>query len=93
MAGACGSCGKPVNSCNCGCNSWNVPGWIVERWNEVIFNGLLWRMMMQPNKPYTNTELGVFHGQRWRGGCADARGATLQHNVYDAQNWRFPAFA
>lgn len=93
MTGACGNCGKPVNSCSCGCNTWNVPGWIVERWNEVIFNGLLWRMMMQPGKPYTNTELGVFHGQRWRGGCADARGATLQHNVYDAQNWRFPAFA
>ena len=80
------------DNCGCGAN-WGVPAWILERWDEVLLNGLLWRMMMQQGKSYTNTELGVFHGQRWRAGLSDARGATRQQNVYDGQTWRYPEYA
>lgn len=89
--GSCGGCGNSVNKCCC--DNWGIPGWILTRWNEVFFDGLLYRMMMQPQKPYTNTELGLYHGQRFRAGMADARGATKQQNLYDGQAWRFPAFA
>lgn len=89
LASAC-SCQQLSDKCGC---TWGIPEWILTRWNEVFFDGLLWRMMMQPAKPYTNTEIGLFHGQRWRMGLADARAAAKQKNVYDGQAWQFPAFA
>lgn len=67
-----------------------VPGWIVDRYNDVLLDGVLSRMMSQAAKPYTSDKLAIFHGNSFRSGKSKARIEALRGNVYRAQNWNFP---
>lgn len=66
------------------------PAWVLAKYRECILDGLLGRMMSQPNKPYTNTQMSVFHMRKFRQSTASARVEWTRNNNYRAQAWAFP---
>jgi hypothetical protein len=70
-----------------------VPAELLTKFYEPLTEGLLGRMMVQPAKPYSNSELGVFHQRRFRNLMAIARVEQLHASTFNVQNWRFPRFA
>lgn len=69
------------------------PAWILQRHRDVILDGLLGKMMTQPNKPFTNQQTGVYHLRRFISGYSAARVEVQRNNAYRGQAWRFPGFA
>lgn len=66
------------------------PDWILSKYRDVIEDGVLGRMMSQPNKPYTNLPLAQFHTRQFTSGVSTARVDAKTQNVYGAQTWRYP---
>lgn len=66
------------------------PAWVLAKYRDAILDGLLGAMMSQPNKPYTNTQLGVFHMRKFIQKTASARVEWTRNNNYRAQAWAFP---
>lgn len=66
------------------------PAWVLAKYRECILDGLLGRMMSQPGKPYTNTQMSVFHMRKFRQSTASARVEWTRSNTYRAQAWAFP---
>lgn len=56
----------------------------------VILDGVLGKMMMQPNKSYTNDTYATYHLRRFRNGMAGAKTAALRRNTFGSQAWSFP---
>lgn len=66
------------------------PDWVLPRWHTGILDGLLGRMMSQPQKPYTSEKHAAYHLKRFRDAIAQARTAALRQHTLGAQAWRFP---
>lgn len=69
------------------------PAWVLAKYRAVILDGLLGRMFSQPSKPWTNTQLSVFHMRKFTSKVASARVEWTRNNNYRQQAWRFPSFA
>jgi len=67
-----------------------VPEWIVKKYHIQLADGLLYRMMSQPAKPFSNERLSVLHGRKFRNGIARARVEGNHKNTYNAQRWQYP---
>ncbi len=67
------------------------PAWILSKYGTTIQDGLIGRMMAQPNKPYTNLQLSVYHMRAFKSGISQARIEWTRNNTYRQQAWRFPA--
>jgi hypothetical protein len=68
------------------------PAWILGRYRNVLQDGLLGRMMTQPNKPYTNAQMAVWHTRKFISGTSAARIEVERNNTFRQQAWRFPGF-
>ncbi len=66
------------------------PAWVLAKYRDCILDGLLGKMMSQPGKPYTNTQLSVFHMRKFVTQVASARVEWTRNNTYRAQAWAFP---
>ena len=66
------------------------PAWVLAKYRDCILDGLLGGMMSQPGKPYTNTQLGVFHMRKFIQKTASARVEWTRNNTYRTQAWAFP---
>jgi len=66
------------------------PAWVLAKYREAILDGLLGRMMTQPSKPYTNSQMAVFHMRKFVQAAASARVEWARNNTYRAQAWAFP---
>jgi len=66
------------------------PGWILLRYREVFFDGILARMMSQIAKPYSNPKMAVFHMRKYKSGVAQIRTDVLRENRKGVQAWMFP---
>ncbi len=60
------------------------------RYYDVLLDGVLFMMMGQMAKPYTNLVLSRYHGQRFRNGMNKAKTLASVGNAPDARSWRFP---
>lgn len=69
------------------------PLWVLQRYRDTILDGLLGRMMTQPNKPFSNTQMAIYHTRKFNSGVSHARVETSRNNTYRQQAWRFPGFA
>jgi hypothetical protein len=69
------------------------PAWVLAKYRNVILDGLLGKMFSQPNKPWTNSQMSVFHMRRFNSKVASARVEVQRNNKYRAQAWVFPGFA
>ena len=68
----------------------SVPDWLIEKYQDVLQEGLLERMMIQPAKPYANAQGAMLHGRRYRQGAILARAEVKHGFVSGANNWTFP---
>lgn len=68
----------------------NFPSWILATYQVDIEDGVLARMMSQPAKPYSNTQLALFHQRRFTSATAVARAEAQRRYTYGGQVWRFP---
>jgi len=66
------------------------PEWILTKYGMGILDGVLGRMMAQPAKPYTNTQLAAAHLMAFRRTISIAGTESLHRNVHNAQAWMFP---
>lgn len=66
------------------------PDWLLPIWHVGLLDGLLGKMMIQPNKSYTDKQQGAYHLKRFRDAIARARVSKLRANTNGAQAWRFP---
>jgi hypothetical protein len=67
-----------------------IPDWLLAKWGDGIFEGVLGRLQLQPNKPYTDNTMAMFHLKRFRSAMQQARTAALHLNTYGTNAWRFP---
>jgi hypothetical protein len=67
-----------------------MPDWAMERHWPAFLDGLLFRMMSQPGKPYTSAQTALFHGRRWQSRKSQAKVEAMRNNLYGAQAWSFP---
>ncbi|QGM46122.1 hypothetical protein [Methylocystis heyeri] len=66
------------------------PHWVEQRHGDTIMHGLLYRMMAQVQKPYSNLAGAQFHGTKFRAGCAYAKNEKQHGNIRGGQAWAFP---
>jgi len=66
------------------------PEWVLDLYMNDITDGVLGRMMSQPAKPYSNTQLAAFHTRSFQSAIATARVESNRRYAYGAQRWRFP---
>jgi len=70
----------------------SFPDWVLAKYRGVFLNGILGKMMSQPAKPYTNTQLSVYYIKQFNSGKSAARVDAQRANVFRAQAWKFPSF-
>ena len=58
---------------------------------EAILSGVLYRLLNQPAKPYTNLELAAYHEKRFRSYIAEYAGKA-KTGQNGAGSWTFPGF-
>ncbi len=66
------------------------PSSVLDIWGHYILDGLVGRAMLQPNKSWSNPQIGLQHYQRFRDGAGRARVDTAKRNTVGAQAWAFP---
>lgn len=71
----------------------NIPDWITSKYMQVFIEGMIYRLMSQPAKPYSNSTMAVYHMRKFRDGCAVARAQIQKSNLYGGQAWRYPGIA
>ncbi len=67
------------------------PSWILDNYFDVLFSGLLYRMLVQPAKPYSNAALAAVYYKVYLKGRGLAAADVVRSNVYNNQSWAFPA--
>lgn len=67
-----------------------APDWVLPIWHVGILDGLLGKMMIQPNKSYSNQTQGAYHLKRFRDAISRARVSKLRANTNGTQAWTFP---
>lgn len=67
-----------------------APHWVLPIWHVGLLDGLLGKMMTQPNKSYSNLTQGAYHLKRFRDAIQRARVSKLRANTIGASAWRFP---
>jgi hypothetical protein len=63
------------------------------QWFEVILDGTLFRLYAQPSKPFSNAQLAMYHGKRFRAGMARARILAEKLHAGTGPTWAYPYFA
>ena len=66
------------------------PTWILERYHDALSSGLVYKMALAPSKPWSNGEIGVLHGQRFRNMIGQAKVDYLHAHTRGAQRWSYP---
>jgi hypothetical protein len=67
-----------------------APDWVLPIWHVGILDGVLGKMMSDPNKSYTSATQAVYHLKRFRDAIARARVSKLRANTIGSAAWRFP---
>jgi hypothetical protein len=62
--------------------------------HQMLLHGTLCKLMLKPGKPYSNTQLAQFNGQKHRRFLMQAKNETKAAGIVPARPaWRFPRFA
>jgi hypothetical protein len=67
-----------------------VDDWIVDKYADTIGRGILARLMIEPQKPYSNPMLAQVNQKAYLSGRSLARVNDGHANIFDGANWRFP---
>lgn len=64
------------------------------QWFETLLAGVLFRLYLQPSKPYSDPQMARLQGSFFRAGIASARALVQAGNITDGvASWRFPYFS
>lgn len=66
------------------------PSWILDKYFDALFSGMLARMMAQPGKPWSNTRVASFHYRKYMGGRGLCAAEVQRANTQNAQAWSYP---
>lgn len=67
-----------------------IDDWIVDKYADTLGRGILARIQLQPQKPYSNPMLAAVNQRAYVSGRSEARVNDEHHNVLNAQRWMFP---
>jgi hypothetical protein len=67
-----------------------APDWVLPIWHVGLLDGLMGKLMNDPNKSYTNAQGAVYHLKRFRDAIARARVSKLRANTLGSGAWRYP---
>jgi hypothetical protein len=67
------------------------PDWIMEKYLSGITSGVLYRLMLQPGKPYSSMPGSQYHGRKFNEAVGLARTEARSMFVFGAQRWTFPS--
>jgi hypothetical protein len=67
-----------------------IDEWIVDKYADTIGRGVLARLLLEPQKPYSNPMLAQVNQKAYISGRSLARANDGHANVYGAQNWIYP---
>jgi hypothetical protein len=71
----------------------NVPVFsqtLFRRYHRYLLDGVIGKLMAQPNKSYSNTQMAQIRQARFKQGISTARVQTQRQNTLGAQAWSFP---
>lgn len=64
--------------------------WIVEKYRQGLYHGVIGRLQVSPSKPYTNPAVGRANWQFYIAERGKARGDVQKANVFGGQRWMYP---
>lgn len=67
-----------------------APDWVLPIWHVGLLDGLLGKMMNDPDKSYSNPTTSAYHLKRFRDAIQRARVSKLRANTEGAAAWRYP---
>ena len=67
-----------------------IDDWIPDKYADTIGRGIIARLQIEPQKPYSNPMLAQANQKAYISGCSLARANDGHANVLDGQNWVFP---
>jgi hypothetical protein len=81
-----------ARSClDCGdCSEWLSEDWMYDMFFQDWLDGTLSRLMATPAKPWTNKEMMIYHGKRFRVAMAQRKQESMRGFNWDKPMWRFP---
>jgi hypothetical protein len=74
----------------CACGDWQLEEWMFDMFFQDWVDGTLSRLFAMPAKPWSNKELMVYHGKRFRVAMGYRKQEANRGFVYDRSAWRFP---
>ena len=76
---------------DCDCGNWPVEDWLWDMYFQDWLDGSLHKLYSMPAKPWSNKELAVHHGKRFRNEMAYRKQEAFRGFVWNAPPpWRFP---
>ena len=60
---------------------------------DPLVSGVLYRLYIQPGKPYSDLNAATAYGRLYRSGIASARADAQAQHLREGQSWAFPYFA
>lgn len=70
-----------------------APVWLVPQYEPFLMAGVKGKLMLQPNRPYSNVPMGQGQYQYFRQGVNMARVSAMRRNTWGGQAWAFPQSA
>jgi hypothetical protein len=67
-----------------------VDYWIVDKYREALYFGVLARLQASPSKPYTNPTLAQANLRQYSAERSKARGDVMKANTFGGQRWAYP---
>lgn len=80
------ACSPPVTSTG----YYAIDAWIVNKYLDVFYYGVMSYLQMEPAKSYSDPKLGSYNGARYHSGKGQARAEGLRANLYGGQAWSYP---
>ncbi len=68
----------------------HLPDWIIQKYRELIMNGVMSKMMSQSSKPYSSERMAVYHARAFNSAIADARADDSRQNTFNSNQFTFP---
>lgn len=80
-----------ARSCiECDCGDWQLEEWMYDMYFQDWLDGALSRLFQMPAKPWSNKELMIYHGKRFRVAMGYRKQEAVRGFVWDVPTWRFP---
>jgi hypothetical protein len=72
------------------CGDWQLDDWMYDMYFQDWLDGAKQRLYGMPAKPWSNKELMIFHGKKFRVAMGFRKQEAARGFVYDTPVWRFP---